>query len=153
MSTFDARHEQRQTLSPRYAFEQDRSITRWYVLVVFIIAGLTLIMAPILALSWKQIPFPGFVTEQTLVVANINGIGWTGRQAGINYPERIVNFAEFTIRSRSDFDRAKWEYPPGHHVRIRTVAPDGTFSDYRAIQMMEFPDPDFVRFFWLPYII
>ena len=141
------------SLSPRFAFGQDRSPTRWLVLFVFIIAGLTLIFAPVLAISWKQIPFPGFVTEQTMVVANINGINWTGRIEGINYPERIVNYAEYTIRSHSELERAKWEYPPGHHVRIRTVLPDGTFRDHRGIEVMEFPNIDFLRFFWLPYLI
>lgn len=139
--------------SPRSAFEQDRSPTRWLVLFAIIVAALTLVFSPILALSWKQVPFPGFVTEQTLVVANINGMGWTGRTEGINFPEQIVNFAEFTIRSHKDLERAKWEYPPGHHVRIRTVLPDGTFRDYRGIQMMEFPNIDFLRFFWLPFSI
>jgi len=104
-------------------------------------------------LSWKQVPFPGFVIEQTMVVADINGTGWTGRSEGIYYPERIVNFAEFTIRSQSELERAKWEYPPGHHVRIRTVLPDGTFQDHRGIQIMEFPDRDFLRLFWLPYVV
>lgn len=141
------------TLSPKYAFEQDHFSTRWIVLFAITLAAVILIFSPILALSWKQVPFPGFVTEQTLVVANINGSDWTGRIEGINYPERIVNFAEFTIRSHSDLERAKWEYPPGHHVRIRTVLPDGTFRDHRGIQMMEFPNIDFLRFFWLPYII
>lgn len=145
--------EQNPSFAPRYAFERDHSITRWYVLAVFIVAGITLFMAPILALSWQQVPFPGFVTEQTMVVADINGTGWTGRAEGINYPERIVHFAEYTIRSQSDLEQAKWKYPPGHHVRIRTVLPDGTFLDHRGIQMMEFPDLDFLRLFWLPYFV
>lgn len=139
--------------SPKYAFEQDRFSTRWIVLFTITLAAVILIFSPILAISWKQVPFPGFVTEQTLVVANINGSDWTGRSEGISYPERIVNFAEFTIRSHSDLERAKWEYPAGHHVRIRTVLPDGTFRDHRGIQMMEFPTIDFLRFFWLPYLI
>ena len=96
------------TLSPKYAFEQDRFSTRWIVLFAITLAAVILIFSPILALSWKQVPFPGFVTEQTLVVANINGSDWTGRIEGINYPERIVNFAGF-LPLACDLERAKWE--------------------------------------------
>lgn len=140
-------------LSPRRAFERDQFITRWLVLLVVLLGAFTLAAAPLLALSWKEVPFPGFVIEQTQVVANIDGTNWTGRSAGINYPERIISFGESIIESPRDLERAKWDYPPGHHVRIRTILPDGTVNDHRGIQMMEFPTSDLLRYFWLPYFI
>jgi hypothetical protein len=60
------------------------------VLVLFLTAVGIFLIVPFIAIGWSRIPFPGFVIEQTLVVSDYNGPGWSGRLAGMNYPEKIT---------------------------------------------------------------
>jgi hypothetical protein len=57
----------------------------------FVLAVAVFIIAPMQALAWSKLPFPGFVVEHTLVVSNIQGTGWTGQAAGIEYPQHLVS--------------------------------------------------------------
>ena len=65
-------------------------ISLWVTRAVFILGLFIFLVAPLLAISWSNLPFPGFLAEHTLLVNGISGEGWTGIQAGIGFPERVI---------------------------------------------------------------
>jgi len=66
-----------EALSPQKMDILER-VSRVITLAVFAVAFLFTLAAPILAISWSKIPFPGFLVEQTLVVNDRIGEGGVG---------------------------------------------------------------------------
>ena len=58
--------------------------------IVVVLAVTLLVLAPIQAVLWSRIPFPGFLVEPTLVVADVGDTNWSGHAAGINGPQKVV---------------------------------------------------------------
>lgn len=125
----------------------------WMTLAVYLLAALIFIDAPILAYHWGAKAFPGFVVEQTLVVSDISGPGWSGRSLGIGHPQRVVQVGDIPVDNPQQFESALAGYAPGEHVRLQTVSPDGSVQVYPAVPMTTFPAVDLARLFWLPYVI
>ncbi|HLF25939.1 MAG TPA: SpoIIE family protein phosphatase [Anaerolineae bacterium] len=126
-------------------------VARSIILALFVIAGAAFLAAPVLALNWSARPFPGFVVEQTLVVASIDGEGWSGRQAGLGYPQRIIGIGGQPVSTPAEFDAASSRLSIGDSIEVRAARPDGSTRVYPAIVLGEFPAFDLARLFWLPY--
>ncbi|HLF25940.1 MAG TPA: adenylate/guanylate cyclase domain-containing protein [Anaerolineae bacterium] len=124
---------------------------RWITLAAFAGALTAFLVIPILALSWSARPFPGFVVEQTLVVADVDGDGWSGRQAGLNYPQRVTHLAGRAVNTSAEFDAVISNTPPGQSIEVRTVLPDGLARVYPAVALRSLSMRDLARLFWLPY--
>lgn len=122
-----------------------------FVLLSFFLALVVFFSAPVLALAWSARPFPGFVVEQTLVVANIGDLSWAGRSQGINYPQRVVQVNGQSVDNPSEFNQAISKMSTGENVRIRTVLPNGQVTTYPSVLLMPFPARDLTNKFWLPY--
>lgn len=108
--------------------------------------------APITALSWRRLPFPGFLVEQTLVVNDYSGNGWTGIQAGISPGERIIRIAGLAVSTPAEYDAALASLPPGTNTAVFTILHDGSGRLYPQVALMRLPIKDFFRLFWLPYL-
>ena len=68
-------------LSSRFMkVRQRRELKQTFILLIVLIALVINILAPILALYWAKLPFPGVLTSHTLVVANIYHPTWPVRQ-------------------------------------------------------------------------
>ncbi len=119
-----------------------------FVWVIFIF-----IAAPLLALSWRSIPFPGFLVEQTLVVNDSRGYGWAGLQAGIHPGERIIRIGGLPVTSSNDYYAALKSLPPGQPSVVFTILRDGSGRLYPEIRLSKFPAGDFISLFWLPYFV
>jgi hypothetical protein len=128
-------------------------ISHILILVAFCLAGIASIIAPILALSWSRHPFPGFVVEQTLVVANYGGSGWPGHLAGITFPQRVTQLDDLPVITSDDFNATIDSLPPGSNLQVRAILPDGTTQTYSTSLLARFPMRDLIRLFWLPYSI
>jgi hypothetical protein len=128
-------------------------ISRWITQAAYVLGVLAAVMAPLLAMSWAQQPFPGFMVEQTLVSNDSNGAGWSGRSAGVNYPQRIVRVAGVTITTPSEFTSVLANRTPGEQVSIFTRLPDGSARLYPSITLGLISSSDMLRLFWLPYVI
>ena len=124
----------------------------FFVLLLAITLQL-LLLAPILAIDWSKQPFPGFLVEQTLVVTDANGQGWTGREAGIAYPQKVTHIGSEVVTTAKEFEAAIQKHSAGDALRVETVLPDGSTRTYEGIQLTQFPQRDFIRLFWLPYAV
>lgn len=122
--------------------------------LLILIGTLTLLVfcfTPIYALTWTLIPFPGIVVEQTLVVADSSGVSWTGRQAGMAHPERVLYVGNRPVGNPSEMRTALNSYKVGQRIGLVTVTPGGELHTYPALMLAQFPRADLVRLFWLPY--
>jgi hypothetical protein len=121
------------------------------LLGAFILVVIVLIAAPLVALSWSSQPFPGFVVEQTLVIADYGGTGWVGRSAGLAHPQRVTHLGEHPVSGPADFQAVVASLTPGDSLQVRTILPDGTQGSYPTVVLARFPEEDLIRLFWLPY--
>ncbi len=123
-----------------------------FVLLLAVALQLVL-LAPILAINWSNEPFPGFLVEQTLVVTDANGQGWTGQQAGITYPQKVTQIGSIAVQTADEFNKAIKSYAIDTEIPVTTVLPDGSIHTYAGIRLMQFPRQDLMRLFWLPYAV
>lgn len=121
--------------------------------IAYALALFTLLTAPVLALSWRARPFPGFVVEQTQVVSDYKGPGWSGWEAGLRYPQRIRRLDGMPVESAEILYETLSTYRLGDTVAIDTVQPSGEALHYPTIELTTFPGVDFFRLFVLPYVV
>ena len=122
-------------------------------MTLFLLSLATFVIAPVLALTWSGLPFPGLLVEQTLVVSDVNGRLWSGRSAGIGHPQRITHIDGQPVQTSAEYNAALRAYAVGDRVEIRTVLPDGREQVYQDVEMMSLPLRDMGRLFWLPYVV
>ena len=70
------------------------------ILSVLILSGICLWNA----VRWMEKPFPGFLLNQRMVVGYVGLRHWTGTEAGLKYPEKILNANGRSISSRKDLE-------------------------------------------------
>jgi hypothetical protein len=128
--------------------------SRAFILASFAVAIAAFIAAPLLAIQWSRQLFPGFLVEQTLVVQPVVNPDWSGVQAGVAYPQRIVRAAAQPIASARDLNAILG--PPreaGDKILVFARFPDGTQEILPPIELNRFPPSDMWRLFWLPYLV
>lgn len=128
-------------------------LSYWITTASFFIALAAFIIAPIMAIKWSQTSFPGFVFEQSGVVSNIGRQGWSGRDAGIDYPQRITLVDNQPITKTSAITSLLQSMQTGRGVTIQTTAPNGLKRFYSYVEIQRYQVRDLLRFFWLPYFI
>ncbi len=129
------------------------SPTRGLTILIGALTLLVFCFTPIYALTWSLLPFPGFVVEQSLIVADSNGVGWSGRQVGMTHPERVLYVGKHPISNPTELRAALKEYSIGHEVGVVTLTPGGDLRTYPAVKLTDFSQADLLRLFWLPYLI
>lgn len=129
------------------------SPTRGLLIIIGALTLLVFCFTPIYALTWSLLPFPGFVVEQSLIVADSNGAGWSGRQAGMTHPERVLYVGRRPIGSPAELRSALNEYSVGEKLGVVTVTQTGELHTYPAVSLIDFSQADLLRLFWLPYLI
>lgn len=139
--------------SARAASDPLNRLSRFLTTMVFGIGGVVFLAAPLLALSWRQIPFPGFLIEHTLVVNSRNGEGWSGRQAGLAPPLAVTRLGGEPITTSDAFRETLQARAVGDRVSIFVQHPDGETRLYPNIELGVFSTDDLLSLFWLPYAV
>ena len=134
-------------------FDRLEVISLWVTRIVFVLGLIVFLAAPLLAISWSNQPFPGFLVEHTMLVNGISGEGWTGIQAGIGFPERITRISGVQILYPRMLSEIISQKGLGDPVSFFTETEDGTKHLYPSVELIEFPQKDFLRLFWVPYLI
>lgn len=119
----------------------------------FLCATIAMFTTPILALSWRQLPFTGVLLEANLVVSNRTGDGWSGQMAGLDTRHLITRLAGHALNSSSEYQQTLENLNHGDFVQIFTLLRDGTVQLFPQIEITHFPATDLLKLFWLPYII
>lgn len=126
-------------------------ISHGITISLIVVALFVFLVTPFMAITWSRQPFPGFVVEHTVVIANINGGGWSGQKAGLNYPQRVISVDGESVSTPAEFASATADLQTGRLITIETESPDGTLRNYSFIELDKFARMDLVRLFWLPY--
>src|SRR3990172_2301133 len=83
------------------------------ILSVLILSGICLWNA----VRWMEKPFPGFLLNQRMVVGYVGLRHWTGTEAGLKYPEKILNANGRSISSRKDLEEVLSAAEIGEPIR------------------------------------
>ena len=126
-------------------------MNHWSVRIWFELAISGLIVAPILAYSWGNLPFTGFLIEKTLVVNSTGSQEWAGRRAGMNYSQRVIYVNNYLIEHSSDFRNQIAGYEPGDYMSLQVELPDRVVVEFAEVKLSRFESMDFIQLFWLPY--
>ncbi len=127
--------------------------SRYITLTIFAINTIVFFITPVIALSWRNQPFPGFLMEDTLVVNDRIGEGWTGRRAGLQVPYLVVRVAGDPVSTSDDIKLTLQDHAIGEEVPVVAQLPDGKNDFFPSIKLMDFPSKDFFKLFWLPYFL
>jgi hypothetical protein len=127
--------------------------SRFITLLGFGVAVFIFFLSPLLAVSWSKEPFPGFLVEQTLVINGIMGNNWEGQQQGLSYLQRVVRVDGVPVSTPAEYEAEISKHRVSQKISIFTTNQDGTSILYPAIPLQKFPTSDFMRLFWLPYLI
>jgi hypothetical protein len=141
----DEAEPNKQTKPNRFSF--------WVTTLTFFMAFSIIVITPLLAIQWSRVPFPGFVIEQSGVVANIGSQGWSGREAGIDHPQRVTAFDDKPVTQPEALESILLSLESGQEATAQTVEPSGLTRSYTSIEIMSYPFRDLMKFFWLPYFI
>ncbi len=133
--------------------DQLERYSRWITLTVFVAGFFIFLFLPVMAISWRNRPFPGFMVEHTLIVNGTRGNNWTGAQAGLSFPERITRISGTELSDPGLFTRTLSARQVGDSVSFITEQEDGSQRLYPSVRLMNFPSEDFFRLFWVPYLI
>jgi hypothetical protein len=128
-------------------------LSRGLTLAAFAACVLILFAAPLFALTWRQLPFPGFLIDSTLTVNSRSGEGWSGREAGLDAPQAITRVAGEPVTTAWEFNRVLERLAVGQEISVLTRLPDGRVRLYPTIRLDTFPPRDFLALFWLPYAV
>jgi hypothetical protein len=133
--------------------DQLERFSRIGTLIALAVALGSAVAAPLLALSWSNRPFPGFLVEPSLLVTRQIDPAWPGIAAGIAAPQRIVRIAGQAVATSADYQRVLSEHDVGEVVPVFTALADGRPRLFPDIQLISFPFPALVRLFLSAYLI
>ncbi len=128
-------------------------ISRLVTLIAFGLATLGVIMGPMLALSWANRPFPGFLMNHTLVATDQDGVGWSGRAAGVELGQLVTRFGGSAVGSDQQYQAILSRLAVGDSVAISTQLREGGEKFFPTVRLIDFPVRDLFRLFWMPYLM
>lgn len=128
-------------------------LSRWITLAAYVAAVMVFVAAPILALTWSNLPFAGFTVEPTLVVNDASGDAWTGTRAGIRYPMHVVRVNGQPVTTVEEYEAALAKLAIGDSIPILTQFSDGNLELFPSVELTAFPRADLTRLFWIPYLV
>jgi hypothetical protein len=127
-------------------------LSRLLTLLAATLAVVACLAAPLLAISWSHRAFPGFIVEPTLVVNNTQGTGWGGELTALHPPQRVTRVAGQPVTTSREYDAVISSLAPGQAASFFVTLPDGSARLYPSITLIDFPQEDLLRLFWLPYL-
>src|SRR5207237_1434292 len=74
-----------------------------------------------LALSFVNKPFTGFLFNPRMRVGSLGPLHWTGVQAGLIYPDKLLKANDVIIASKADLDKVVAAVPVGTPIRSRCL--------------------------------
>ncbi len=122
-------------------------------LIGFGITVAIFIAAPIVALSWRSLPFPGFFVEQTLVINDNKGENWSGLAAGVVSGQHLERIGGIEVNNAREYRAALSSFDNFGRVSVFVTSRDRTGMLIPTIILGRLSSSDFIRFFWLPYLI
>jgi hypothetical protein len=128
-------------------------ISRVITLTAFAITLFALLAAPLLALQWRQRPFPGMFLDPYLLVNNRESPGWSGKEIGIPTSAKVIRIAGQPVFDHADYNPVIENQEVGTAVPVFIRRQDGTVELFPQVELTRFSNSDFFIQFWLPYLL
>ena len=102
------------------------------------------------AYTWLDRPFTGFMLNARMIVQDTGLPYWTGVQARLNYPDRVLSANGIKLASRKDLDKVVKASRLGDPM-VYEFERDGKISTI-AIRTMTFSRFDFTLIYLIPFV-
>jgi class 3 adenylate cyclase len=121
-------------------------------LAAFCLAVVVLVVAPLEGWRWFRTPFAGALIEPNHVVSLINGPNWAAKQAGVEFPDRLIAVDDQPLGPGDDL-LPRLAGPNGRQVRL-TFEERFTGQTYTITITAQPPALfDFASLFIVPYVV
>lgn len=107
------------------------------------VALLTGAICAVASIQWVDRPFAGALINERMVVGNIGRYSWTGIEAGLKYPDKVIAVNGHPVRSMKELDTFIHPALPGHPMTY-LIERDGQRFPMMAATM---------RFTWLDLLL
>jgi class 3 adenylate cyclase len=118
-------------------------LSRGLFLALVAVVALITVITTVWALRWLDRPFAGFLVNERMVVGNIGRYDWTGVQAGLAWPDRIVAAGDRPITAMRGLRSVVEAAGAGEPIR---------YSVERAGQIVQLTIPT-MRFTWADLVM
>jgi len=137
-------------LQARRDAQHESSLQIGIVMAVFAVTLLLLGVAAFLAWRATQAPFPGFLTEPTLVINGMGDSDWPGYAAGLEYQDHLIALDGRPLNDATALARELARYEAGDVVVFTVRTPEGVTRDV-PVELEATPPNVWGNFFLLPY--
>jgi signal transduction histidine kinase len=128
---------------------QRESVMQVIVALPMLVAALIFLVALVQAIQVARLPFLGAFIEPTLVVAGIGDENWSGRAAGLDYPDRLVKLDELPVTNPSSLYNLLPDLIVGATVDVEVELPDGSGRQI-PVRLQSITAAAFAGFFVVP---
>jgi hypothetical protein len=129
------------------------SFTRVLLTGLLALSVIVAFLVPVGAYFWRSQPFTGFLLEPTLVITDIETGTQQAERAGILPAMHILRVAGSDIESITTYNQVLRGLSIGDLVSVTTLSRDGIVRVHPGLRIARFPNAEFFKLFWLPYII
>jgi class 3 adenylate cyclase len=129
----------RRTITSRLVF--------FAIILLFTLVSTTCL---VLASRWINRPFAGFLLNERMVPGNVGRYDWTGTQAGLKYPDKIIAADGWPVTTMKDLNAIVRDTPLGDPVTYSVQR--GAEAVAVAVRTMRFTWADFVMTFAITFV-
>src|SRR2546427_3786271 len=104
----------------------------------------------LIASRWIDRPFAGFLMNERMVPGNVGRYDWTGTQAGLKYPDKVLTANGWPVSSMDDLTAIIRETEPGDPVKY-AIERDGRVVEV-TVPTMRFTWADLVMTFGITFL-
>ena len=139
---------------PRWLSIIGPALARWIPGLLLLIASLSCLVSPFLAIFQSRQPFPGFLVEPTMVVSALKRPSWAGQDLVSSYPLRIVAVDGFPVSRPAELLTYLQKIPAGTAVWYTVQDRAGQRQLWpNAIRSGHLPTLDTILLFWGPFFV
>ncbi len=103
-------------------------LNRVYLFAVLVCFFTVTTICVVQALTWANKPFPGFLYNERVAVAPVGQYHWTGTQAGLKYPDKILKADGKPIGSIKDLEHTVKDAGTGEPIVYTVERGDQVFT-------------------------
>ena len=96
-------------------------VSRLILLTLVVSVAVISVISVTRAMTWADRPFAGFLVNERLVLGNIGQYHWTGTEAGLKWPDKILRADGRAMTSMGDLDETVRRAELGSHIRDRRL--------------------------------
>ena len=122
------------------------------VALLMLVAALVLVVALVQAIQTVRQPFLGAFVEPTMIVNGVGDENWSGRAAGLDYPDRLTRLDGQALAHPSSLYDLLPDYSVLNKVDVEIEHPDAQGRQVQ-VELQSLPTSAFMGFFVVPFVV